>query len=55
MISQGTHLGFSKVTWLRRKLLASVIVVPWEEAEDVEEEARWPSYSKMASFSDRES
>ena len=36
----GTHLGFSSVTWLRRKLLASVMVVPWDELEDVEEEAR---------------
>ena len=35
-----THLGFSSVTWLRRKLLASVMVVPWDELEDVEEEAR---------------
>ena len=36
----GTNLGFSSVTWLRRKLLASVMVVPWDELEDVEEEAR---------------
>ena len=40
MIRRGTHLGFSSVTWLRRKLLASVMVVPWDELEDVEEEAR---------------
>ena len=40
VVRRGTHLGFSSVTWLRRKLLASVMVVPWDELEDVEEEAR---------------
>ncbi len=49
-LSFDTYVGFSRVTWLRRKLLASVMVVPW-----LEEDAKWFSYCRMDSFSDLES